>query len=968
MEVIGLVIALVGLLGAKEVFFSILLLILSGLIWNQSRRLTTLQRRLEALETPLKQAEKPPASPLASKEGVEATTILSASIQPPPTTRAHAPSQVSQPAAALTTQASRPAAKPRPSASQPLPSNTTSDRGVESRKRWQSIERNLLKNWTGLIGVLAIVSGVSFVGISSLLVLQPFQRFLLLELVCVVMAAPSFVIQRGQRFHPLAVWLRSGAGGLQLFAAAASSSWPALGLAWNESILVAISLMGAAIGANLLLAAITASPWMAAAHVVIAMVPSIVAAPSITTMGLVAVISAFGIWSRAGRHGPSRVLISVSFIAGELWLQRQVTPSLAGGIALLLAGVELPVLHLAPPDHLKRHPAWRAASVLITWLGLALLLGQAPIPGLLPGVGMVLSAFGAVALVVLCGRREEVDLMRLNWCAALVLAISGLGQILAPLNTDLFLICLITIVCTGFVWDACRRGDRILIRNGGYGLLLLSSALALLLPLEADRATVADLPLILLLGLWQQRLVHRLSQGNTSLWLKRILAVVAVVIPAVSITLLLPTQVGIWVLTAFLLASLRLSGQAQPLRALRVSVVSVAVLSWIYSANVLLSEPWTTNALGTTALPLLILSGGMAIGGQRLQGRLIGTRSIGLVLSSLSLVLTVVVMREALGWPATGLASLWWLLLAVSCLGAAKTMASRGFRGEVGVFLGLSWAALICFVLSRLAGQPFNPWLPVAIDSSFIGALILIRQSGHRIGLDAWRLWRSLRQSAGDLAVLGTVVLVSIRLDAAAQVCVLALLTLAAWRCPPSQHWPRQKAHGVVLFLSALIPLAGLQPALSVMTVGGPCLMVLAAATVSTTGWTSSQGKATSLEVTPWCFRWIDALAGLAANHPQRLIAAPLSIAIVVMLAQMQTSLNWLTLLWSVEALILYGLSLLFRDRPLRLTALVMLGLCLVRLVGWDMRRADMTLRGIVFTGVGVVLVTMNIVSTRFER
>ena len=32
------------------------------------------------------------------------------------------------------------------------------------------------------------------------------------------------------------------------------------------------------------------------------------------------------------------------------------------------------------------------------------------------------------------------------------------------------------------------------------------------------------------------------------------------------------------------------------------------------------------------------------------------------------------------------------------------------------------------------------------------------------------------------------------------------------------------------------------------------------------------------------------------------------------------------------------------------------------------MRRADMTLRGIVFTGVGVVLVTMNIVSTRFER
>ena len=86
------------------------------------------------------------------------------------------------------------------------------------------------------------------------------------------------------------------------------------------------------------------------------------------------------------------------------------------------------------------------------------------------------------------------------------------------------------------------------------------------------------------------------------------------------------------------------------------------------------------------------------------------------------------------------------------------------------------------------------------------------------------------------------------------------------------------------------------------------------------------------------------------------------------MVVQMPTGSSWLTLIWSLEALVLYALSLRFDDKPMRRGALVMLGLCLVRLVGWDMQRADMALRGIVFTGVGVVMITMNVVSTRFER
>ena len=118
----------------------------------------------------------------------------------------------------------------------------------------------------------------------------------------------------------------------------------------------------------------------------------------------------------------------------------------------------------------------------------------------------------------------------------------------------------------------------------------------------------------------------------------------------------------------------------------------------------------------------------------------------------------------------------------------------------------------------------------------------------------------------------------------------------------------------------------------------------------------------------PRSFQWINRLETLARRYPQRLIAAPLSIALALMVVQMPTGSTWITLIWSLEALVLYALSLRFDDKPMRRGALVMLGLCLVRLVGWDMQRADMALRGIVFTGVGIVMITMNVVSTRFER
>ena len=273
------------------------------------------------------------------------------------------------------------------------------------------------------------------------------------------------------------------------------------------------------------------------------------------------------------------------------------------------------------------------------------------------------------------------------------------------------------------------------------------------------------------------------------------------------------------------------------------------------------------------------------------------------------------------------------------------------------------------FCLSRLATQPFDDGRVIAVDSAFVTLLVLIRAAGHRIAIKDDRIWKAFVSCSGDLAVLAIIVMSATRFTHLATMVVLSALALVAWRGPERPHWPRRVGQGVLLFLVALGALTLIptetETAMGWIWCGVP---VLSAASFYRNPRLEQSNAVLESEPIPWIVGWINRLESLARRYPQRVIAAPLSIALALMVVQMPTGSTWLTLIWSLEALVLYALSLRFDDKPMRRGALVMLGLCLVRLVSWDMQRADMALRGIVFTGVGVVMITMNVVSSRFER
>ena len=74
-----------------------------------------------------------------------------------------------------------------------------------------------------------------------------------------------------------------------------------------------------------------------------------------------------------------------------------------------------------------------------------------------------------------------------------------------------------------------------------------------------------------------------------------------------------------------------------------------------------------------------------------------------------------------------------------------------------------------------------------------------------------------------------------------------------------------------------------------------------------------------------------------------------------------------LTLLWASEAFVVFGLSAWLRENQFRYVALAGLAACLVRLVFIDMAEANLALRGLVFIGVGSLMLGMNAIYNRYR-
>jgi hypothetical protein len=369
------------------------------------------------------------------------------------------------------------AVEPAALAPEPVrPLDTALDTAVRpAAGAWKRIERLLVENWSGLLGVLVVVAGVTFITINAGLRLEARERFLVVLLAGGLLALPSLLWGRRERWRYLTDNLRSGGGALVLFACAAAGGLPQLGLQWLEAPAQALALLAAGVAINLALAAIARTATVASLHVAVSLVPLAIAPLGGPALALATAIALVGS-ELPLRHRWERHRLVVSWVYGLFqvaWFvsngpELAVSSVLTSGAALAAVLVfGLGVLRLHRPGAVPRQlQALPVALLLSLWggLGLALLFYPRGAAARAAALGM---AAGLALLLGRGARRRGPRWLALgDGLVGQTLVLASLLS-LAPLIADGPLLAgVVLLECLLFLALAVREGSEPLRRIG----------------------------------------------------------------------------------------------------------------------------------------------------------------------------------------------------------------------------------------------------------------------------------------------------------------------------------------------------------------------------------------------------------------------------------------------------------------------------------------------------------------------
>ncbi len=158
---------------------------------------------------------------------------------------------------------------------------------------WSRIEKQLIENWTGILGAIIMVTGVAFFGIYAALKLSPFFRFLMIVGFSGVLLGLFYYLKARPGWIKLALWLRSSAGAIFLFACLGAGGFP--GLQWIDNPLYALITLVFGVLVNLYLGYIGGKQVFASLHVLLSIIALAIAPQTNITFIIAALVSLSGI-------------------------------------------------------------------------------------------------------------------------------------------------------------------------------------------------------------------------------------------------------------------------------------------------------------------------------------------------------------------------------------------------------------------------------------------------------------------------------------------------------------------------------------------------------------------------------------------------------------------------------------------------------------------------------------------------
>jgi len=195
------------------------------------------------------------------------------------------------------------------------PPEEAAPRGNET---WARIERQFIENWTGIVGAVVMVMGVSFLGIYAALKLNPFHRFLMIIFFSGFLFASHLFLSRRSMWLRVAAWVRSSSGAIFLFACFGAHAIE--GLKWIDNPGSAMTLLSLGIAVNLWFGFVGKTQVFASLHVILSLVALGIGPQSPSTLVITAVVAVIGVaMSYRGVWEYHLLLTISSFLAYQLF-------------------------------------------------------------------------------------------------------------------------------------------------------------------------------------------------------------------------------------------------------------------------------------------------------------------------------------------------------------------------------------------------------------------------------------------------------------------------------------------------------------------------------------------------------------------------------------------------------------------------------------------------------------------------
>lgn len=968
-----------------------LIAFLGLLVWIVWRFRKT-EARLRSLEREMARVSMAPDTGTAAVGG----TLRSESRTP-------AAAETPEPALAAPTPASLPVGRPepipRPAAVEraPVPPPPSAPRpptpgtSEQLRKRWKPIERLLIENWTGILGAALLVAGVAFLGTYAAVYVGPVLRSAMVVGAAGVLVGIHYWMRERPGWHQLSLWLRSSGAAIFLFACFGAGAIP--GLRFIESPPLATAALVAGILTNLYLAFVGRVQTFAALHVVLSLIPlAIIPATQVPfVLGVLVTLIGVGLSYRA-RWDEHLLVTLAAFAAFHVdWVFGMGGEILSSQAELIGASGALAVASGAALIHYRKEYESRVFERLpflvhlANWALLGLSLSFYVRDSLFRGWAL----FAASIAAYLLARRGKA--LGVRWAhltdtlVAQGLMMAGVASFYPWAQDRLLIMTALFAQAALYTRVVAGEDEPLLTRIGLYllhatgGLLLLSGLDSLSADAGARRQNA-----LLLLGAAALGTVRHIfflrSRGerfdSAALYVNGSQEDVSIL------------GVGIGLFVAAALASVHES--------VWMPTVALGVIAGLI---------WTARIIGSRGLTLgafaAMVAAHVIVWSETLRDP---AGSQLLLLAQLAPLVPLAALAIALT-PA-GHRGVWLRALAVYVAGMHIGIAAYVLTVEASpVIPGVIWLTLSLAAL-EIANRIRDPAAPAVLHvgyayvAAFVGAYVLVhmqtyaylgpvpaRMLAEAFGIGTLTYWwlakpsETLRDSSSwahiqpytlELALLLLVTSVTLAVPPQWRPAAWGVLALAgSSTMTASLGATRLRAYALAFFWACAADLA----------------VVTSIYTTPSANWFEQPGVTGLLSIAflvafivrthprlgldgvefPRGLRGLNAWVRSADLRTPLVVYYPFFLSVAVFLYG-RFDRSVLTFLWALEAFGVFILSVLLRENHFRYLALAALGACVVRLIAYDMAQSGTLARGLTFLGVGVLMLAISTIYTRFKR